>query len=106
MKQSIDTSARHPEAVRYLEEESKQALLNRLSRLKGHLGAVERMLEEERCADEILLQVAAVKAALNRFSALLLEDELRSCMATCMQADPTERLGRAVRALSTLLKQS
>lgn len=106
MKRATELSTLHPAGTSYLDHQSKQALLNRLSRLEGHLGAVRRMLDEERCADEILLQVAAVKAALNRFSAVLLEHELRSCMETCMDGDRGERLERVTRVLATLMKQS
>lgn len=90
----------------YLDAPSKRALRNRLARLEGHLRAVRQMLDEERCADDILLQVAAVKAALNRFSAVLLEHELQACMESCMEGEPGERLERVTRVLATLLKQS
>ena len=90
----------------YLDSESKKALLNRLKRLQGHVGAVHRMVEEERCADEVLLQVAALKAALNKFSAVLIDHELKSCVETCMTGDSEERLDRVTKVLSTLLKQS
>jgi len=90
----------------YLDAASKKALSNRLARLQGHVGAVQRMVEEERCADEILLQVAALKAALNKFSAVLIDHELKSCVQTCMTGDTDERLDRVTKVLSTLLKQS
>jgi len=89
----------------YLEEDAKKALLNRLARLEGHLRAVRRMLDEGRCADEILLQVSAVKAALNTFSAVLLEHELKSCVNSCMAGDEDERLDRVTKVMAALLKQ-
>ncbi len=106
MKPQTELSTLHPVGTGYLDEASKRALRNRLSRLEGHVRAVRQMLDEERCADEILLQVAAVKAALNRFSAVLLEHELQSCMDTCMDGDPGERLEKVTRVLATLLKQT
>ena len=106
MTSNPDLSTLHPVGTGYLDDGSKRALSNRLARLEGHLRAVRQMLDEGRCADEILLQVAAVKAALNRFSAVLLEHELNSCMDTCMDGDPGERLERVTKVLSTLLKQS
>ena len=90
----------------YLDPESLKALVNRLARLEGHLRAVRRMVEERRCADEILLQTAAVKAALNKFTSVLLEHELRSCVNTCMEGDAEERLDRVTKVLATVLKQS
>ena len=96
----------HPVGTGYLDEGSKRALVNRLSRLEGHLRAVKSMLEEGRCADEILLQTAAVKAGLNRFASVLVEHELRSCVDTCMEGDADERLEKVTKVLATLLKQS
>lgn len=102
---NTELSPLHPAGLGYLDESSKRALRNRLSRLEGHFRAVQQMLEDERCADEILLQVAAVKAALSRFSAVLLDHELHSCMNSCMAGNPDERLDRVTRVLTTLLKQ-
>ena len=106
MTTRTDLSTLHPAGLGYLDPASKRALQNRLSRLEGHLRSVRQMLEEERCADEILLQVAAVKAALSRFSAVLIEHELHKCMDTCMEGEPGERLEKVTRVLATLLKQS
>ncbi len=91
---------------RYLDEAAVKALCDRLARLEGHVRSVRRMVIEHRCADEILLQVAAVKAALNRFASVVLERELKSCMDECMTGEADERLKRAIKVLSTLLKQS
>jgi len=90
----------------YLDEVSVRALVNRLSRLEGHVRAVKRMVGERRCADEILLQTAAVKAALNRFSSVLLEHELRNCLTECMDGGADERLDRVTKVLTTMLKQT
>ena len=106
MTAKMDPSTLHPVGLGYLDDASKRALRNRLSRMEGHLRCVRQMFEEERCADEILLQVSAVKAALSRFSAILIEHELHKCIDTCMEGNPDERLGRVTKVLSTLLKQS
>lgn len=105
MKPTTELSTLHPAGTGYLGEESKRALVNRLTRLEGHLRAVRQMLEEGRCADEILLQTSAVKAAIGRFSAILLEHELRACMDTCMPGTDEERIDRVAKMLASLLKQ-
>lgn len=103
---SATPSALQPAERAYLDAVSHKALVDRLARLEGHLRAVRRMVEERRCADEILLQVAAVKAALSRFASVLLEHELEACVLGCMEGDAGERLERVTKVLSTLLKQS
>lgn len=90
----------------YLDDQAQKALSNRLARLEGHIRFIRGMVQEQRCADEILLQVAAVKAALNQFSAALLDHELKACMNSCMQGNGDERLDKVTKVLSTLLKQS
>ena len=105
MTTKADPSTLHPAGTGYLDDDSKRALRNRLARLEGHFRSVRQMLEEDRCADEILLQVSAIKAALSRFSAVLLEHELHKCMDTCMEGDPGERLEKVTKVLATLLKQ-
>ena len=63
------------------------------------------MVQERRCADDVLLQVAAVKAALNKVSVTLLEHELKACMTSCMDGSADDRLDRVTRVLTSLLKQ-
>ena len=90
----------------YLDDDAKKALTNRLARLEGHIRFLRGMVETQRCADEILLQTAAVKAAINQFSAALLDHELKACMNSCMEGGVNERLDKVTKVLSMLLKQS
>ena len=90
----------------YLDPAEQKALADRLARVEGHIRSIRQMVVDRRCADEILLQVAAVKAAVNQFSAALLEHELKACVHSCMTGDPDERLERVTKVVATLLKQS
>jgi CsoR family transcriptional regulator, copper-sensing transcriptional repressor len=98
--------AQAAEQIGYLEDEAQKALVDRLSRLEGHVRSIKRMIEDRRCADEILLQVAAVKAALNQFATAMVDHELKACLQSCMDGHAEERIDRVVKVLSTLLKQS
>ncbi len=102
----IPTTTESTLATAYLDAEVQSSLANRLARLEGHIRSIREMVLERRCADEILLQVAAVKAAINAFASVLVEHELESCMASCMAGNEDERLGRVTHALAALLKRS
>lgn len=102
----VTSTASEAVDLSYLDEGSRKALANRLARLTGHLNAIRDMVLEKRCADEILLQVSAVKAALSRFAATLVEHELKACVDTCMVGDADGRLQRVTKALGALLKQT
>lgn len=57
-----------------------RTVINRLSRVEGHIRAIKRMLEEDRPCPEILIQLAAVKSAIQKASQIVLEDHIQSCM--------------------------
>lgn len=91
----------------YLDPEARRALLHRLARIEGHVRAIARMVEERACADEILLQVAAVKGGLTRFASVVVEEELQACVEGCMREGlekTDERTGRLTRVLAALLR--
>ena len=60
--------------------EHTNEVLNRLSRAIGHLEAVKRMVEEERDCSQVLIQLSAVKSALNNTGKLILKDHLNHCV--------------------------
>lgn len=57
-----------------------KAIINRLSRIEGHIRSIKSMVDEGRDCSEILIQVSAVKSAINKVGMTLLEDHLESCL--------------------------
>lgn len=90
----------------YLDSSAKKALKNRLSRVEGQIRALKGMVEDERCADEILIQAAAARGALGQFIARLLECHLADCALNCMEGDRQEVMERVSKAISAALKLS
>jgi CsoR family transcriptional regulator, copper-sensing transcriptional repressor len=94
----------------YLTEAAQRAFQRQLARIEGHVAGIARMVGERACADDILLQVTAVKGALNRFASTLVEEELRACMACVGQAcdapERDDRVERLAQVIATMLKQS
>jgi CsoR family transcriptional regulator, copper-sensing transcriptional repressor len=93
-------------AIDYLTPEAQKRLADRLARIEGHVRSVRQMVVDHRCADDILIQIAAVKAALNQTAAALIESEMRSCVNTCMEGSSDDRLDRVTKALAAVLKSS
>ncbi|MFQ6117802.1 MAG: metal-sensitive transcriptional regulator [Candidatus Bipolaricaulia bacterium] len=90
----------------YLAERVERDLLNRLSRIEGHARAIRRMLEEHQSCNDILVQMAAVKAALNQAMIKLLEGHMESCVAGCVASGDLEELERLKEALALVLRRS
>ena len=87
-----------------MSDETAKRLIDSLSRIEGHVGAVKRMIDERRCCDEILTQIAAVKSALNSVTVKLTETELLNCLTSCGQIEAEERLAKAMKAIGSMLK--
>ncbi|KAF0108846.1 MAG: hypothetical protein FD146_732 [Anaerolineaceae bacterium] len=67
-------------------------VLKRLRIIEGHLKGIIRMVEEDTYCIDVIRQVQAVEAALNKVSAQILEGHLNSCVITAVQGeDPAER---------------
>ena len=62
-------------------ERHKANLLTRLKRIEGQVRGISRMVEEDKYCVDILIQIAAVKAALNKVGLVLLEDHTRGCVS-------------------------
>ncbi len=60
--------------------EHTKAVLNRLSRAIGHLQSVRNMVEEGRDCSEVLIQIAAVRSAIDNTGKLILQDHLKHCI--------------------------
>ena len=61
--------------------EEKKKVMNRLSRAIGHLEAVKRMVERDEDCSEVLIQLAAVRSAINNTGKVILKNHLDHCIA-------------------------
>lgn|SRR5690554_2506003 len=77
----------HPKVHTEYRERDKKALNQRLRRIEGQVRGIQRMVEEDVYCVDILIQVAAARAALEKVGLMLLEDHTRGCVARAMQGD-------------------
>jgi DNA-binding FrmR family transcriptional regulator len=62
-------------------EESLRSIVNRLSRIEGHVRGIKTMVQESRPCPDVLVQIAAVRGALDRVARLVLDEHLTECIA-------------------------
>src|ERR671932_753876 len=62
-------------------EESLRRIVNRLSRIEGHIRGIKTMVQESRSCPEVLVQIAAVRGALDRVARIILDEHLTECIA-------------------------
>ena len=84
--------------------ENQKAVVNRLSRAIGHLEKVKRMVEEGYDCSEVLVQLAAVRSALDNTGKVILKDHMRHCMVDAVAAGDQEAIEDLIAAIDKLVK--
>jgi len=66
-------------------EESLRRVVNRLSRIEGHIRGIKTMVQEDRPCPDVLMQIAAVRGAVDRVARMILDEHLTECIAKAAQ---------------------
>ena len=73
-----------------------QSAYRRLKTVEGHIRGIERMLEEDAYCIDVLRQIQAVQAALNKISTLILDEHLHTCVISAIRSDDVEERERVL----------
>jgi DNA-binding FrmR family transcriptional regulator len=86
-------------------KDSKKDIQVRLRRIEGQVKGIERMLENNTCCKDVLVQVAAVRAAMNKVGALILKNYAQECMVSHEQSEENElKIDELVETLTMFIK--
>jgi CsoR family transcriptional regulator, copper-sensing transcriptional repressor len=83
----------------------KQAVLKRLRRIEGQVRGVERMVEEDRYCIDVVTQVTAIQAALDKVALELLSDHASHCVIGAEKTERPERTEELMAAVKRLLRR-
>lgn len=81
-----------------------RAVVNRLARAIGHLERVKAMVEEGRDCSEVLVQLSAVRSAINNTGKVILKDHLEHCVADALEAHDKTAIDELNRAIEQFVK--
>ena len=88
----------------YHHHENTKAVLNRLSRAIGHLESIKRMVEDGRDCSEVLIQLSAVKSAINNTGKVILEDHIKHCLVDAIESGDMEAIEELNKAIDRFIK--
>ena len=81
-----------------------KAVLNRLSRAIGHLESIKRMVEDGRDCSEVLIQLSAVKSAINNTGKVILKDHIEHCMVDAGESRDHKAIEELTEAIDRFMK--
>ncbi|MGN0535375.1 MAG: metal-sensing transcriptional repressor [Eubacterium sp.] len=86
------------------EHKHTKDVLNRLAKAIGHLQKVKQMVEDGEDCSDVLIQLAAVKSALNNTGKVILKDHLDHCIVHAVEEGDTQMLEELNEAIDKFLK--
>ncbi len=89
--------------VGYIED--KQKLRKRLARIEGQVRGVDRMVEEERYCIDVLTQIGAIQAALDKVALGLIDDHTRHCVVEAEGGERAEKVDELLAALGRFVSR-
>jgi len=72
-------------------QEAKKKIINRLKTIKGHIAGVEKMVEEGKACDDILLQIAAIKSSVHKVGLVIMEEHAMNCLLLDDDGEPVDK---------------
>ncbi len=80
--------------------ENKNEILRRLRNIAGHIGGIERMVENDSYCIDVIRQTHAAQAAINKVTSMILEGHLNSCLITAVQGEDVSERERVLQEIS------
>ncbi|MDB8789628.1 metal-sensitive transcriptional regulator [Romboutsia sp. 1001216sp1] len=72
------------------ESNDKEALIKRLKRIEGQVKGIQNMIEEERYCVDILVQISAIRSAINKVGTIVLENHIKGCVSHTIKSGNEE----------------
>ena len=85
-------------------EEHKREVSNRLARAIGHLQKVKQMVKDDEDCSDVLIQLAAVKSAINNTGKVILKDHMEHCIVHALEDGDTEMIDELNAAIDKFMK--
>lgn len=81
-----------------------KAVINRMARIIGHMESIKRMVENGRDCSEVLVQIAAVKSAINSVGKVVLKDHIQHCVADAVEDNDQQAIDELCDAIERFMK--
>ena len=85
-----------------MDQSTKKAVKQRLASAAGHINGIGRMVEEDAYCIDVIGQIHAVQAALNKVSTMILDNHLHTCVTTAVQGDDPEQRERVLKEITSV----
>ena len=86
------------------EHQSTKSVINRLAKAIGHLEMVKKMVEDGRDCSDVLIQLAAVRSAINNTGKVILKDHIENCIVDAIEEHDDDAINKLSDAIDQFIK--
>lgn len=83
----------------------KEALVKRLKRIEGQVKGIQKMVDEERYCVDILIQISAIRSAINKVGTIILENHIKGCVSQSLKNDDVEATANMIDELMSTINK-
>ena len=89
-----------------MDDATRRVVTQRLASAAGHIKGIERMVGEDTYCIDVIKQIEAVQAALNKVRTMMLDNHLRTCITTAIRGDDQEERERMLEEVTSVFDVS
>ena len=100
----METKKNGVQSEAHTKEQTSGGHAHRLSRAIGHLESIKKMVENGRDCSEVLIQLSAVKAAINNTGKVILQDHIQHCLVDAIESGDRKEIEELNKAIDRFIK--
>lgn len=85
-------------------EKRKKDIQNRLKRIEGQVKGIQGMVDKDVCCKDVLIQISAIRSAINKVGALMLENYACNCLSIDDKSEEEENIKELIKTMNTFIK--
>ena len=89
-----------------MDSSTQKTIARRLASVSGHVKGIQRMVEEDMYCIDVIKQIQAVQAALNKVSVMILDNHLHTCVTTAIQGEDQKERERMLQEVTSVFEVS
>lgn len=87
------------------DKNDKQAIIKRLNRIEGQVKGIQKMVEDERYCVDILVQISAIRSAINKVGNIILENHIKGCVSESIKNEDEEQSDQVISELMNTINK-
>lgn len=79
-------------------------ILNRLKKIEGQVKGIQKMIEDEKCCSDVMVQISAIRSAINRVGGLIMDNYIKECVKGSLEQNKLDNIEEVIDTIVKYVK--